>query len=57
MICKYCGEEYTFEELQELRKMGEHFIFKEDMIICPDCYDRIQRSTLEEQFIAFMQED
>ncbi len=46
--CKYCGDKFTGEEISELR--SEHEQFSINPFICPDCYDRLNRMDLEEQF-------
>lgn len=45
--CRFCGESYSNEELQELKEMGEEFCRKP--FICPDCWDGFQRLDLEDQ--------
>lgn len=47
--CHICGEEYTEQDIKDLREMGEQFYRGDDCFICPDCYDKYSRSSLEEQ--------
>ncbi len=53
MKCTKCGEEYTEDDLRELREMGEQFSV--NPFICPDCYDVFSRKCLEDQFNELMQ--
>lgn len=48
--CSMCGEHFTNEEVKEAAEMGEPFQFYDGKFLCPDCYDRYSRQTLEEQF-------
>lgn len=47
--CNSCGEEYTSEDLKELRQMGERYWLDFPSFICPDCLDTLQRKDLEDQ--------
>lgn len=53
--CKRCGEEYTAEELRELREMGEKY--SKSPFLCPDCFDWFQRLDAEEQFSFLYHEE
>ena len=45
--CKRCGEEYSAEDLRELKEMGENY--NKSPFLCPDCWDDFQRLDLEDQ--------
>jgi len=49
MKCLMCGEEYTRQDIKELREMGEQFHHDRNCFICPDCYDYYSHLSLEEQ--------
>lgn len=53
--CKNCGEEYTSEELRELRDMGEEY--NKSPFLCPDCWDEFQRLDSEDQLRYLLKED
>ncbi len=55
MKCEFCGALFTDNELEELREMGESFYLDESIFICPDCYDRFEHLSLEEQFEKVLQ--
>lgn len=46
-VCSKCGEEYSADDLAELRDMGE--AYSERPFMCPDCYDTFRRRDLEDQ--------
>lgn len=50
--CSMCGEHFTADEVKELAEMGEPFQFYDGKFLCPDCYERYSRQSLEEQFEA-----
>lgn len=45
--CKICGDEYSKEDIRELKMMGEDF--NRFPFICPDCWDEFQRLDSEDQ--------
>jgi transposase-like protein len=47
--CRFCGEEFSKEDLRELREMGEAYSLDGADFICPDCYDTFSRLTPEDQ--------
>lgn len=49
--CIRCGEEFTREDLKELREMGERYqkTGKKGCILCPDCLDDFNHEDLEDQ--------
>ncbi|MBQ9609360.1 MAG: hypothetical protein IJV15_07960 [Lachnospiraceae bacterium] len=51
-ICTKCGDKFSGEEIRELK--SEHESFSMHPFICPDCYDRLQRVDLEDQFSILM---
>ena len=53
--CTKCGDRFTGEEISELR--AEHEEFSQHPFICPDCYDRLNRKDLEDQFKGAMAND
>lgn len=53
--CKNCGEEYTSEELRELRDMGEEY--NKSPFLCPDCWDEFQRLDSEDQLRYLLKAD
>lgn len=50
-VCMFCGDEFTEDDLAELKEMGESYFVdrKEKSFICPDCYDDLNRKDPEEQ--------
>ena len=54
-ICTKCGDKFSGEEISELK--AEHEAFSMHPFICPDCYDRLQRMDLEDQFSVLMDDD
>ena len=52
--CSKCGEKYLGEEVSEWRSEKEQFSMHP--FICPDCYDRLSRMDLEDQFKDLMGE-
>lgn len=48
--CSMCRENFTSEEVKEAAEMGEPFQFFDGRFLCPDCYDKYTRQTLEGQF-------
>lgn len=50
--CTKCGDRFISEEVSEWR--SEHEAFSMHPFICPDCYDRLQRMDLEDQFEDLM---
>ena len=50
MQCSMCGEQFTADEVKELAEMGEPFQFCDGKFFCPDCYERYNRQSLEDQF-------
>lgn len=46
--CRKCGAEYTAEDLQELRRMGE--CYSKNPFMCPDCTANFARKDLKDQF-------
>ena len=50
--CTYCGDKYSGEAISEMRT--EHEEFSLHPFICPDCYDRLNRKDLEDQFDELM---
>lgn len=53
--CTKCGDKFTGEEISELR--ADHEEFSLHPFICPDCYDRLSRMDLEDQFKEAMADD
>lgn len=53
--CRNCGEEYTAEELRELREMGEEY--NNSPFLCPDCWDEFQRLDSEDQLRYLLKEE
>lgn len=53
-MCTRCGELITKEDLEEWRESGDSYSTMP--LICPDCYDRLQRMDLEDQFMDLMKE-
>ena len=47
--CRMCNEEYLRDELDELREMGEEYYWDGRCLICPDCWDSLQRQSPETQ--------
>lgn len=45
--CKICGDEYSKDDIRELKMMGEDF--NRFPFICPDCWDEFQRLDSEDQ--------
>lgn len=54
--CSVCGDRFTNEDIKELVEMGEPFHLDKDQfrLICPDCYDNLNRLSLERQFEILM---
>ena len=52
--CTVCGDRFLGEEVSEWR--SDHEQFSLHPFICPDCYDRLQRKDLEDQFEQLMEE-
>ena len=50
--CTVCGDKFLWEEISEWR--SEHEQFSMSPFICPDCYDKLQRKDLEDQFDELM---
>ena len=50
--CTICGDRVLGEEISEWR--SEHEAFSLHPLICPDCYDRLNRKDLEDQFDELM---
>lgn len=48
-VCQVCGEQYTADDLKELREMGERYYHDKSCFFCPDCWDDFQRLPIEEQ--------
>lgn len=48
-VCQVCGEQYTADDLKELREMGEHYYHDKSCFFCPDCWDDFQRLPIEKQ--------
>ena len=47
--CARCGDIFTTADLNELREMGEAYYLEKGCFLCPDCWDELQRMSLEEQ--------
>lgn len=45
--CTICGEMFFQDEIAEWR--ADHEPYFPDPLICPDCYDNMQRKDLEDQ--------
>lgn len=45
--CVKCGDRITGEEISEWR--AEHENFSMHPLICPDCWDNLQKKDLEDQ--------
>lgn len=52
--CTVCGDRFLGEEISEWRTDNEDFSLRP--FICPDCYDRLRRKELEDQFDELMAE-
>ena len=52
--CRKCGEEYTAEDLKELRDMGERYHKTRSSFLCPDCTYTFDCMDLEDQFDELM---
>jgi hypothetical protein len=52
--CKRCGDEFTNEELRELKEIGE--AYSKFPFLCPDCFDEFQRLDSEDQ-MRYLAED
>lgn len=52
--CTVCGDSFLGEEISEWRADNEDFSLRP--FICPDCYDRLRRKDLEDQFDELMRE-
>lgn len=50
--CTVCGDSFLGEEISEWR--SDHEPYSLNPFICPDCYDRLQRKDLEDQFEDLM---
>lgn len=50
--CTVCGDQFLGEEVSEWRAEQEPFSLHP--FICPDCYDRLNRKDLEDQFEELM---
>ena len=50
--CTICGDRVLGEEISEWR--SEHEAFSLHPLICPDCYDRLNRKDLDDQFDELM---
>lgn len=51
--CTRCGDKISGEEISEWR--AEHEAFSMHPLICPDCWDNLQRKDLEDQFEELME--
>lgn len=51
-ICVKCHERFTGEEISEWK--AEHEAFSERPLVCPDCWDNLQKMDLEDQFSELM---
>ena len=51
--CTRCGDRISGEEISEWR--AEHEAFSMHPLICPDCWDNLQRKDLEDQFEELME--
>lgn len=47
-VCEKCKDRFTGEAVSEMRQ--EHEEFSLHPFICPDCWDRLRRMDLEDQF-------
>lgn len=54
MKCVKCGEDFSKEDIRDLKDMGEEF--HTHPFICPDCWDNLQGKDLEDQFKELMEE-
>ena len=52
--CTVCGGSFLGEKISEWRTDNEDFSLRP--FICPDCYDRLRRKDLEDQFAELMRE-
>ena len=50
--CAKCGDVFSSEEIEDFKFEREPF--GKDPFICPDCYDRLVRQDLEDQFKSLM---
>lgn len=55
MKCLFCEDNFTEQDLTELKEMGEAYYLEEKQLICPDCYDKLRRLPLEETMKALLQ--
>jgi hypothetical protein len=55
MKCLFCEDNFTEQDLTELKEMGEAYYLAEKQLICPDCYLDLRRLPLEEQLKALLQ--
>lgn len=56
MNCLFCKEDYTDDDIKEMRGMGEEFYHDRNCFICPDCYDEFKRHDPNEQLEILMHE-
>lgn len=57
MKCLMCNEEYSRQDISDLREMGEEFYRSCDCFICPDCYDHYSSLSLEEQTQLLLEQE
>ena len=55
--CMFCGDEFTGEDLDELKEMGETYFKTKTEFACPDCYDDLNQLPLEDRLQAVLEKD
>lgn len=55
MKCLFCEDNFTEQDLTELKEMGEQYHLEPQGFVCPDCYDDLRSLPLEEQLKALLQ--
>lgn len=48
--CAKCGEEYSKDDLKELREMKEEYYLDGGVFLCPDCWDSFIQLDFDEKF-------
>ncbi len=49
MKCRICGEEFSRDDIRDLKDMHEEFFRKGQLFICPDCWDDLNHTDPEDQ--------
>ena len=47
--CRICGDAFTGEDVAHMGEFGDPYHYENGALICPDCYDRFSRLSLEDQ--------